>query len=113
MTFAEEMKQANQRAIWRKANPDIEAWKKRQKEYIISQFLEDALKHFKWAADCGELAGRPYKNRRGGDPHTQDIPDAEKLTKQMVEDVFKPYGITVVSVELDRGSMISIELKIE
>ena len=115
--FATRIKQINSKSVKRIQNPNIEEWKKRQKEIINDLIREEALKHFEWAARIGELhsdswIGNPEFSCWGEDP--KNIPHAEKLTRELAEEICKPYEITVTRVYLTMDdARINIELKIE
>lgn len=112
LSFAEQLKSINRTALERKANPDIDRWKKDQRERIVYMFQKDALSTFKCRANCGELVGYVYKKRDWGEK-IENIPNAEVLTRQIVEEIFEPYGITVVLVEVKENGCITIHLTIQ
>lgn len=112
LSFAEQLKSINRTALERKANPDIDRWKKDQREQIVYMFKKDALSTFEHVANCGLLVGYVYKEGRWG-KQIENIPNAEVLTRQIVEEIFEPYGITVVLVEVKENGYITIHLTIQ
>lgn len=114
--FAERMKQINDKVTYRKLNPNIEDWKQRQKQNIISE-KDNVLNHFKWVSGFGGLNDsfwNPHRFEFWGEK-SDNIPNAEELTKKLAEEIFMPYGIKVENLVLltEYKIKISVTLKIE
>ncbi len=114
--FAERMKKINNEVTYRNSNPNIKDWKEKQKEVILFE-KDDILQHFEWVASFGGLNNdfwNPHKFEFWSEEY-DNIPDAKKLTKELVEEIFKPYGIKVVDLDFTGPGlgMICATLKIE
>lgn len=114
--FAERLKAINREVIRREENPDIEEWKRKQKQRIIDHIKDDVIEHFEWAASIGQLEEGFWSKREFTywSEDISNIPNAEALTREFAEEIFKPYGIICEQVLLKRGgSKISITCRIE
>lgn len=113
--YAEELKQINARKVQEYENPNIENWKKKQKQHLI-ELKSKIVKHFEWVASFGGLFDgsphNPYKISCWGE-ETSNIPNAEELTKDILEKLLQPYGIKVKRVLIERGSSINALVAIE
>lgn len=108
--FAQRLKAINEDVVKRKLNPDIEEWKKRQKENIIDM-KDEILEDFEWAASIGNLKEQEFTF---WGEESSNIPNAESITKELAEEVLKPYGIKVEQCLLKHGgSKINITCRIE
>lgn len=111
MNFAESIKvraQKEQQKKMQKVN--VEAWKKEQRNLIVCMFTGKVIEHFEWRASCGDLA--PYRdNCRGLD--IRNVPNGLELTKEIMEDVFKEYGIKVEDVVILEDFLIYATFMIE
>ncbi|MBQ2917313.1 MAG: hypothetical protein IJE59_03985 [Clostridia bacterium] len=108
--FAERLKAINRQVIEREKNPNIEEWKKEQKEHII-YMKDEILDDFEWAASIGNLKEQEFSF---WGEESSNIPNAEAITRELAEEVLKPYGIKVEQVLLKHGGdEISITCRIE
>lgn len=111
ITFADRLKGINRTAIYRKINPDIEQWKKHQRQYFTT-LKESVLRHFEYYANRGELKFCEYKNSFWYEK-TKYIPNAEMLTREILEEIFEPYGIAVDWVEVTQDGWMTVCLIIQ
>ena len=113
--YAEKLKQINARKVQEYENPNIENWKKKQKQHLID-LKKEAIEHFEWLSSFGGLFNSPVLNPYEIDcwgEEIANIPNAEELTKDILEKLLQPYGIKVKRVLIGRGSEIKALVAIE
>lgn len=112
--FASRMKSVNEEIAYRKLNPNIEEWKRQQKENVL-ELKDEAISHFNWVANIGQLNNRTWNPQvfKCWSEDVSNVSNAEAITKEIVREVFEPYGIKVEEVLLTRQEReITVTLKI-
>lgn len=104
MNFAEKMKNIARAANECKAQSNVvEVWKEAQRDSLKFRFDKEVIPHFERLASSGDL--RPCTLRCWG-KCTSNIPNAIELTRQILKDIAKPYGIELEYMVLINGGEV-------
>ena len=106
--FLEGLRKTNEQAVRKRLNPDIEEWKKGQKDTIKFR-LKSLPDELKWMARCGFL----YATRSYGfwGLETYNVPNAVEETRKLIQEFCDPYNVEVVDLEIKREAYINVTLR--
>lgn len=109
ISFAEKIKSINAKKLEEIQNPNIAKWENAQRK-CLKDLKTKIIEHFEWVASFGGLfpysALNPYHIECWGE-ESDNIPNADELTKNILENLLSSDGITVNEVFITQSSRIN------